>query len=161
MYYISTEDTFAFSSELKSFRFIENFNFRLAEEQLDEYLLFRNNLNGTLFKDIQSLQPGHYLSFTHKNGIVTKRYFDINNYQRSLTVSENLDSYGEKLEEWLSKSVQSQLMSDVKLGCQLSGGIDSSLVTWLANREQLIKEILKLFQLYSMTGDSVKRNILT
>ncbi len=25
-------------------------------------------------------------------------------------------------------------MSDVKLGCQLSGGIDSSLVTWLANR---------------------------
>ena len=39
-----------------------------------------------------------------------------------------------KLEEWLSKSVKSQLMSDVKLGCQLSGGIDSSLVTWLANR---------------------------
>jgi asparagine synthase (glutamine-hydrolysing) len=26
-------------------------------------------------------------------------------------------------------------MSDVKLGCQLSGGIDSSLVTWLANIE--------------------------
>ena len=26
-------------------------------------------------------------------------------------------------------------MSDVKLGCQLSGGIDSSLVTWLANRK--------------------------
>ena len=25
-------------------------------------------------------------------------------------------------------------MSDVKIGCQLSGGIDSSLVTWLANR---------------------------
>ena len=25
-------------------------------------------------------------------------------------------------------------MSDVKLGCQLSGGIDSSLVTYLANK---------------------------
>lgn len=135
MYYVSTDDIFAFSSELKSFIFIEKFNFRLAEEQLNEYLLFRNNLHGTLFKDIQSLQPGCFISFTHKNGVIIKRYFDINNYQRSVTFSDNLDSYGKKLEDWLSKSVKSQLMSDVKLGCQLSGGIDSSLVTWLANRE--------------------------
>jgi asparagine synthase (glutamine-hydrolysing) len=49
-------------------------------------------------------------------------------------VSGGIDTYARKLEEWLSKSVKSQLMSDVKLGCQLSGGIDSSLVTWLANK---------------------------
>ncbi len=134
MYYISTGETFAFSSELKSFRFIDNFRFMLFEEQLDEYLLFRNNLHGTLFKDIQSLTPGHYLSFRQNNGLVIKRYFDLNNYSRSPVVSGDIGTYGEKLEQWLSKSVQSQLMSDVKLGCQLSGGIDSSLVTWLANR---------------------------
>jgi asparagine synthase (glutamine-hydrolysing) len=134
MYFVSTRETFAFSSELKSFRYIENFNFRLAEEQLDEYLLFRNNLRGTLFKDIQSLEPGHYLSYTHDIGLVIKKYFELNNYTRNVEVSGDLDSYGSKLENWLSKSVQSQLMSDVKLGCQLSGGIDSSLVTWLANR---------------------------
>jgi asparagine synthase (glutamine-hydrolysing) len=134
MYYISTDETFAFSSELKSFRYIENFNFRLAEDKLDEYLLFRNNLRGTLLKDIQSLNPGHYLSFKHGDGLVIKRYFDLNNYERTVEVSGDLDSYGKKLEGWLSRSVQSQLISDVKLGCQLSGGIDSSLVTWLANR---------------------------
>jgi asparagine synthase (glutamine-hydrolysing) len=135
MYFVSTKNIFAFSSELKSFKFVHNFNFRLAEEQLDEYLLFRNNLYGTLFKDILSLQPGCYISFTHKKGITINEYFDINNYHRSLTDSDNLVSYGKKLEDWLNKSVQSQLMSDVKLGCQLSGGIDSSLVTWLANRK--------------------------
>jgi asparagine synthase (glutamine-hydrolysing) len=134
MYYILTGRTFAFSSELKSFKFIENFNFRFAEDQINEYLLFRNNLHGTLFKEIQSLQPGHYLSFTLEKGIVIKRYFDINNLKRSVEIPGDLDSYGKMLEGWLSKSVQSQLMSDVKLGCQLSGGIDSSLVTWLANR---------------------------
>jgi len=134
MYYITTGETFAFSSELKSFRYIDSFSFRLLEEKIDEYLLFRNNLHGTLFKDIQSLYPGHYLSFTHSKGLIRKRYFDINKYARSIEVSGSIDSYGEKLEDWLSKSVQSQLMSDVKLGCQLSGGIDSSLVTWLANR---------------------------
>jgi asparagine synthase (glutamine-hydrolysing) len=134
MYYISTGGTFAFSSELKSFRYIDNFSFRLAEEQLDEYLLFRNNLRGTLFKDIQSLNPGHYISFKHGNELIIKRYFNLNDYSRSGEVSGDVGYYGEKLKEWLNKSVQSQLMSDVRLGCQLSGGIDSSLVTWLANR---------------------------
>jgi asparagine synthase (glutamine-hydrolysing) len=134
MYYISTRKTLAFSSELKSFMYIKDFSFGLIEEKLDEYLLFRNNLHGTLFKDIQSLTPGHYLTYTHTKGLVIKRYFDINNYRRSREDRGDLMAYGVKLERWLSKSVQSQLMSDVKLGCQLSGGIDSSLVTWLANR---------------------------
>lgn len=134
MYYILTKETFAFSSELKSFRYIDNFTFRLAEEQLDEYLLFRNNLKGTLFQDIQSLDPGHFLTYTHDKGLIRNRYFNLNDYSRTARDSDNLESYGAKLEQWLSKSIQSQLMSDVKLGCQLSGGIDSSLVTWLANR---------------------------
>jgi asparagine synthase (glutamine-hydrolysing) len=160
MYYVSAGDTFAFSSELKSFRYIENFKFTLVEEQLDEYLLFRNNLRGTLFKDIQSLEPGHYLTFSHSGGLIKTLYFDINNYKRSDEVSGTTAEYGVKVEEWLSKSVQSQLMSDVKLGCQLSGGIDSSLVTWLANRNSG-KGNLRLSQLSLMIIGSVKRNIST
>jgi asparagine synthase (glutamine-hydrolysing) len=125
MYYISTGEILAFSSELKSFGHLENFNFRLAEEQLNEYLLFRNNLKGTLFKDIESLTPGHYLSFSNDNGLTKKQYFEINDYQRVPHASGNIESYVKQLQEWMNKSVKSQLMSDVKLGCQLSGGIDS------------------------------------
>ncbi len=133
MYYLWTGDLFAFSSELKSFRHLDGFMFQLNEEKLDEFLLFRNNLKGTLFMEIESLSPGHYLSFKHDRGLKCRSYFDINHYTRS---NENgiLEQYGEKLEAWMTRSVQSQLMSDVKLGCQLSGGIDSSLVTWLANK---------------------------
>jgi len=134
MYYIFTGESFAFSSELKSFRFIENFSFNLDPDQVDEYLLFRNNLNGTLLKDVQSLTPGHYLSYIPGRSLVKRRFFDINSFARSTSDSHGIDRYGGELEEWLSESVKSQLMSDVKLGCQLSGGIDSSLVTWLANR---------------------------
>jgi asparagine synthase (glutamine-hydrolysing) len=134
MYYVSNGDVFAFSSELKSFRYLENFDFRLLEEQLDEYIIFRSNLGGTLFRGIQSLDPGYYLTCKHGGELLKKRYFDINNYGRSIDNHGDLNSYSRQLEEWLSKSVQRQLMSDVKLGCQLSGGIDSSMVTWLANR---------------------------
>lgn len=134
MYYIDNGLSFAFSSELKSFKYINDFIFQLDHKQLDEYLLFRNNLNGTLFKDIQSLSPGHYLSFTHDSGLIRKKYFDINAYTRTSSINGDIDYYCNNLEGLLGQSVRMQLMSDVKLGCQLSGGVDSSLVTWLANR---------------------------
>ena len=132
MYYILNNNLFAFSSELKSFAFLEGFYFRLNGEQLDEYLLFRNNLKGTLFSGIESLEPGHYISYKQGRGITKTRYFDINDYSR-INRSGELSYFTGELLEWLRKSVRSQLMSDVKLGCQLSGGIDSSLVTLLAN----------------------------
>lgn len=135
MYYISTNDTLAFSSELKSFRYLDDFSFELMGEQLDEYLMFRNTLRGTLFRGIQSLEPGYYLSLTVTGGLNKRRYFNIQDYSRTDSAPGDFESYSEKLEEWLGKSVKRQLMSDVKLGCQLSGGIDSSLVTWLANRD--------------------------
>lgn len=134
MYYILNEKLFAFSSELKSFNYLDGFEYRLNEKKLDEFLLFRNTLRGTLFKGIETLEPGHYLRYRPEQEVEVKRYFDPDHYVRTEVPSGGLDEYGKHMEDWLSKSVRSQLMSDVKLGCQLSGGIDSSLVTWLANR---------------------------
>jgi asparagine synthase (glutamine-hydrolysing) len=134
MYYLVHNGIFGFSSELKSFEFIEGFDFSLDFEKLDEYLVFRNNLNGTLFNNIQTISPGYYLEYTLFGGVSTKKYFDIDSFSRKADVSGSLEDIANGIERWLGKSVRSQLMSDVKLGCQLSGGIDSSLVTWLANR---------------------------
>nr|WP_321409451.1 asparagine synthase (glutamine-hydrolyzing) [uncultured Carboxylicivirga sp.] len=134
MYYINTNNTLAFSSELKSFKHLEEFSFELNNQKLDEYLLFRNNLNGTLYKHIESLKPGHYLIYSRSKGLGLKQFFEINDYHRENTTKQAIGQTKSQLEKCLEDSVQSQLMSDVKLGCQLSGGIDSSLVTWLANR---------------------------
>lgn len=135
MYYISTEDVFSFSSELKSFSYLDGFSFKLNPEKLDEYLLFRNNINDTLFKGIKTLKPGCYITFSHTEVATIKQFFNINDYHRQNSRKEDELQVQKKLETWLSQSVQSQLMSDVKLGCQLSGGVDSSLITWLANKQ--------------------------
>jgi len=137
MYYIANSEMLAFSSELKSFRYLEGFTYRLDESQLDEFMLFRSNLRDTLFKDIHSLDPGHFLLFENGKELQKHCYFDINDFDRYHKNDVSLASLVAQFESLLGKSVQSQLMSDVKLGCQLSGGIDSSLITYFANNNTL------------------------
>lgn len=130
MYYISSEDIFAFSSEIKSFKHLLGFNFKLNREKLDEYLMFRSVIDGTLIESIELLKPGYYLEY-RSNDCRLNKYFDIDNYHRS----EKKQSYKEAkkiFDTYFQKSVQSQLMSDVRLGTQLSGGIDSTLVAMYA-----------------------------
>lgn len=133
MYYLHDENRLAFSSELKSFYFLENFKFKLDESQLSEYLLFRSNVKGTLLKGVSSLSPGHYISYNLDRGFENTCYFNVNDYSRIVN-SGGIDNYKSVLSESLAKSVNRQLISDVKLGCQLSGGVDSSLVTYFANK---------------------------
>ena len=134
MYYVWTAETIAFSSEMKSFGFLKGFDFSLREDQLNEYLLFRNNISGTLVRNVESLEPGHFLSYSREKGLSKNRYFSVESYSRNINEDKGLKFYGDMIGSDLGKSVKRQLMSDVKLGCQLSGGIDSSLVTWLANK---------------------------
>lgn len=132
LYYVSDNSCFAFSSELKSFRFLDRFSYELDDQQIDEFLLFRNNLSGSLFGNVHSLTPGYYVSFSHRDGVRKHRYFDINSYTRTNGLSGPVEHYEATLNGWLSECVERQLISDVRIGCQLSGGIDSSMVTLLA-----------------------------
>ncbi len=133
MYYISDNKLFAFSSEIKSFKLLGHFVFETNQSQIDEFLLFRNNIRGTLFKNIEELSPGNYIEYNGNGELRTVKYFDIDNYSRTQG-RQSEDEAMSIFQNYFARSVKRQLMSDVKLGCQLSGGIDSSLVTWQANQ---------------------------
>ncbi len=128
LYLLKEKGRLAFASEMKSFKALPDFTFEADFEKMDEFLLFRNVINNSLFKNITNCIPGTYL--TVKAGIITShQYYDVN------TEGSQQISSGESkavLENALQKSVHSQMISDVKLGCQLSGGVDSSLVSYYA-----------------------------
>ena len=128
LYLLQEEGRIAFASEMKSFKALPDFRFEPDFEKLDEFLLFRNVINNTLFKNISNCNPGTYLSID--NGVIHQHvYYEINQEgNQSIPVHEAQ----ERLENSLKKSVASQMISDVKLGCQLSGGVDSSLVSYYA-----------------------------
>jgi asparagine synthase (glutamine-hydrolysing) len=129
LYILKNEDNFAFSSEMKSFKALKNFSFELDKEGLSEYFLYRNRINKTLFKNIENLEPGFFLTYDFSNKVITRNvFYDINTIGK--IKNDNYDLLD--LEADLEKSVKSQLLSDVSLGSQLSGGVDSSVVTYLA-----------------------------
>ncbi|AGF78359.1 asparagine synthase, glutamine-hydrolyzing [Desulfocapsa sulfexigens DSM 10523] len=132
LYWVKQGNTVLFSSEVKSFLEHPDFRAELDRSHVDEYLTFRYCADEDfLLKNVKQLQPGYFLRIS-SNGITKKQYWEIGtkNYDISLDETAILN----KLDQLLGESVERQLISDVKLGCQLSGGIDSSLVTAYARR---------------------------
>lgn len=125
LYILENEQFFAFSSELKSFGYLPGFRFSLDEEGLDEFVTFRHNREHTLLKDIRQLPPGTVLSYGPSSGDSRSTTYET---QASAKAIESPEQFAASLEN----AVEAQLISDVPLGCQLSGGVDSSLVSHFA-----------------------------
>lgn len=131
LYLLQEENRIAFASEMKSFKALPDFTLEADFSRMDEFLLFRNVINTTLFKNITNCTPGTFLRI--KNGTVTSHvFYDINAEGEQVIAADEAKN---RLEEALQKSVTSQMISDVKVGCQLSGGVDSSLVTYYAAKQ--------------------------
>ncbi len=121
LYYINNETAFCFSSEIKVF-----FELGLLEPELRKELLGEYFANGwiyepdTLFKNVFKLEAGCYIEYDlDKHSSQIKRYWDVNN-SSSVLVDNN----------YISKVIREQTISDVPIGVYFSGGIDSSIIAY-------------------------------
>jgi len=98
-------------------------------EVLAEYLQLRFVCGErSRLKNVHQLRPGHCVRVT-ADGATGRRYWQVPDEDKTeFSAVETVD----RLDMLLRNSVASQLLSDVKVGCQLSGGIDSSLVSVMA-----------------------------
>ena len=129
LYYYRQKEFVAFSSELKALLALPEFDARLCESSVVDYLsLGYIRAPKTIFSSVSKLEPGHALLITPEG------MRDVRWYVRSSTADHNLEpsQLAEQLRSLLEDSVRIRLRSDVPLGSLLSGGIDSSVVTALA-----------------------------
>jgi len=125
-------DYYIFASEVKCL--LPYTTLKPNKSAVDEYLVFRSVIGErTLFENVRHLLPGHLISY--KSGTLTEpeKYFSLPS-----TVNRKNMSFDEACrvtEEELIASVDIHLRSDVELSVQLSGGVDSSLITAIAARK--------------------------
>ncbi len=79
----------------------------------------------TLFKGIQSVPPGHYIT-AEGTEVVARRYWDFDfPREEDLPTGRADGEYAEEFRALLEDAVRVRLRADVPVGCYLSGGLDS------------------------------------
>lgn len=155
LYYSLTPDYLLFGSEQKAMLAHPGAPRGIDKAALLEYFTFQNIFTDrTLVENIRLLPAGHYGWFDLRlpqAGLQLTQYWDFN--FREPTEKASVEEYREELDRLFVQAVNRQLVSDVELGCYLSGGIDSGSITAVAARSHpYIKTFTCGFDLHSASG---------
>jgi asparagine synthase (glutamine-hydrolysing) len=132
-YYAHTERGFAFASEIKALLAFDPSLRRMNLAALDQYFTLRLIAPPqSMFQGVHKLPPGHLLVMEPDRTPVVRPYWDLS-FEPKLTQPE--DALIDELEARLEEALRLHMVSDVRVGAFLSGGLDSSLlVAMLAKR---------------------------
>ena len=155
VYFYQSHKTFLFGSEQKSIFEEPSFDKKINQKALLEYLTFQNIFtNQTLLEGVMLLPAGHYgvISQCGKTPrLETYCYWDYRFSEPENPASHQ--EYEEELDRLFKQSVNRQLVSDVEIGCYLSGGMDSGSITAIATQSfPYLKSFTCGFDLSSASG---------
>lgn len=136
LYYIE-QPFFAFASEIKSLMLVPGVSRKVNNEVLSRFIKFRvhDSDENTFFAGVKRLLPGHYLIIKDGKLTITK-YWSLR-WNSEFKGPKSDKEYATEFYDLFHRVMQRHLISDVPLGFNLSGGLDSSGVVSVAS--ELIK----------------------
>jgi asparagine synthase (glutamine-hydrolysing) len=146
LYYGWVNNKFVFASELKSIRQFPEFANPISKEALVNYLHV-NYVPApySIYEDIFKLNPGSLIEIDASNGAnnlpIEKFFWSFLNVA-SDGIKHSFEkgyNFNPMIEKTIENAVNSQMISDVPLGAFLSGGIDSSLIVALMQKNSMQK----------------------
>ncbi len=128
LYYASYRNGIAFSSDLRSFKPL-NLSRNISHFALGYYFSeLTTPSEQSIFEEIRKVPPSNFVEIGH-HSLEVKPYWELTyNVKSNLSIKECIA----ETESLLENAVKNAMVSDVPLGCFLSGGIDSSLVSYFA-----------------------------
>jgi len=144
LYYYFNKKELLFSSEIKSFYSYPQFKKEIDFKALSLYFKFGYiPAPLTIFKNTYKLEEGTILKIDSKFNFQKIRYWEPEKYFQEEKIIKSEEEIVNELEGILTKSFKYRMVADVDVGVFLSGGIDSSLITALLQKNSSQK--LKTF----------------
>jgi asparagine synthase (glutamine-hydrolysing) len=133
LYYTFHKERLLFASEIKALLNYPYLERSLNPEALAQVFTFWTTLPGeTIFKNIQEIPAGHYLLKSDKK-VRIQRYWDWPFPKENGVVNEK--EVLARTRFLIEDAVRIRLRADVPVGCYISGGVDSSIITALVKRK--------------------------
>lgn len=144
LYYGWTGSVFLFGSEIKAVSAHPAWKGEIDRDSLALFLR-HGYVPGprTIYKDLFKLPPGSILAISDRSALETRRAVPTKYWSASGVAKKGLQEpfkgtepdVVERLDELLRAAIRDQIVADVPVGAFLSGGIDSSAVVALMQRE--------------------------
>ena len=142
LYYKFDSEKLIFSSEIKAILLDPDYIPEIDEESMYHYLTFLcTPAPKTMFKQINKLEAGTWLSFDEKGNSEKKQYWDPLQDKELI----DLENINKVLVRTLKESIKYRGISDVDVGVFLSGGIDSSTNAYFFSKDS--KKKIKTFSI--------------
>ncbi len=148
-FYTIIDDSFIFGSEIKA----------LLEHNLVEPIIDENSIAEIMFlgpgrtsgcgvfKNIFEVKPAN-CGYYNKSGIKIKKYWTLKDKEHT----DNFEQTVENVRYLVTDSIKRQLVSDVPIGTFLSGGLDSSIISSVAN--DYLKKTGETLKTFSVTYEN-------
>ena len=130
LFFYQYESGLIFGSEIKTLLANPLVKPVLDEQGLTElfFMLPGRTLGQGIFKGIKEILPGE-CAFYDGERLIKKRYFTLKAKEHTADIKTSMA----EVRELLTDAVERQLISDVPLCCFLSGGLDSSIISYIAS----------------------------
>lgn len=127
LFFLKENNRFSFASETNCFKSLENysrsFNIQVIEKSISNPY-YASQENTSIFDNINSLKPGHWLRISTNGQIEEKCWYNLRK-----RCAQNPTVYTEgKFKELFLDAVKIRLRSDVGIATAFSGGLDSTAV---------------------------------
>ena len=133
LYYSLQNKLFLFSSQSKALIKHPKWKKKVNPNTLADYFKYGYiPSNKSIYQDTFQIPPGCYIRINLEGRIKEKCYWNLKE-----NINENEDTSVEAIEKILESSIKKHMISDVPIGSFLSGGIDSSLVTALMQKNSI------------------------
>lgn len=143
LYYGWWKGGFIFASELKALKALKGFHPEIDRHALSSYMRYSYiGAEQTIYEGIRKLQPAHYITLTRPDDTLeAKAYWSLTEEMEQASHNPFSASEAEmidELEALLGQAVANQMIADVPLGCFLSGGIDSTAITLMMQKQSSV-----------------------